>query len=72
MHHLVSAANRACSTAVGLTGTTCAYILLSELNFVKQVHGAPMSRIHRDQRLDEDAKAKMEAIKAIPPEERAR
>eukprot|EP00903_Cladosiphon_okamuranus_P021987 g20217.t1 len=37
-----------------------------------KVHGAPMSRIYRDQRLEEDAKAQMEAMKAIPPEERAR
>ncbi|CAM9548080.1 unnamed protein product [Scytosiphon promiscuus] len=31
-----------------------------------------MSRIHRDQRLEEDAAAKLEAMKAIPPEDRAR
>ncbi|CAN0080774.1 unnamed protein product [Ectocarpus fasciculatus] len=37
-----------------------------------KVHGAPMSRIHRDQRLEEDGKAQMEAMKAISPEDRAR
>lgn len=47
-------------------------LLLSDNCFAKQVHGAPMSRVHRDQRLDEDAKAQMAAMKAIPPEDRAR
>ncbi|CAM9164248.1 unnamed protein product, partial [Hapterophycus canaliculatus] len=35
-------------------------------------HGAPMSRIHRDQRIEEDAAAKLAALKAIPAEDRAR
>ncbi|CBN74088.1 conserved unknown protein [Ectocarpus siliculosus] len=37
-----------------------------------KVHGAPMSRIHRDQRLEADGKAQMEAMKAISPEDRAK
>ena len=40
--------------------------------FLEKVHGAPMSRVHRNKRLDADAHAKMEAMKAIPEEERAR
>lgn len=31
-----------------------------------------MSRVHRGQRLEKDAQAKMEAMKAISPEDRAR
>jgi len=40
--------------------------------FLEKVHGAPMSRVHRNQRLEADGQAKMEAMKAIPEEERAR
>ena len=37
-----------------------------------KVHGAPMSRINRDRQLEEEAKIKLEAMAAIPPEMKAR
>lgn len=37
-----------------------------------KVHGAPMSKIRRLQRLDEESKQQFEAIKAISPEDHAR
>lgn len=36
-----------------------------------KVHGAPLSRVNKYKRLEQESKAKMEAMKAISPEDQA-
>lgn len=37
-----------------------------------KVHGAPLSRVNKYKRLEEESKAKLEAMKAISPEDQAK